>query len=560
GVQVIRYSTKLLSEGEVEILKRFSKVFEQAFTRFLDLQKAEAQAREANIEAALEKVRSRSLAMHKSDELTEVVAILFEKLKELQIHATAVGIAIHIDGSKDLNAFVCGENEAGLVITNYRLPYFNNKIPKDLSNALEKQLDFFVGNYSKEEKNSFYKYVFEHTDEFRHLPEDMKRMIFESPVYNISMVAVKNAVFNINDFEGKVLSKNEVEVIKRFARVFDQSYTRFLDLQKAEAQAREAQIEASLERVRSRALAMHKTDELLDAAELLYKEITGLGITSMNVSYAFVDVEKKYDSYYGINPVDGKIPPFPFVFPHTETVMRSILSSWKKQETFHVVKLDREATLKHQTWVGEHMQATFAENKIPFSVEAFLEVSPQTAMIYTFNFVQGYLFLVGETSLTTQEEEMLLRFTKVFEMTYRRFLDLKQAEAQAREAQIELGLERVRARAMAMQKSDELAELVDTVFKELTKLDFALSWCMINIVDESTMSNMVWGANPEIGKPPESYHMLFEDYRFHHEMFKAWKEKQAKWVFVLKGAEKEIYDEYLFNQTEFRRVPELVQK
>jgi hypothetical protein len=28
--------------------------------------------------------------------------------------------------------------------------------------------------------------------------------------------------------------------------VFDQSYTRFLDLQKAEAQAREAQIEAAL--------------------------------------------------------------------------------------------------------------------------------------------------------------------------------------------------------------------------------------------------------------------------------------------------------------------------
>ena len=39
-------------------LKRFGKVFEQTYTRFLDLQKAEAQAREAQIEAALERVRS----------------------------------------------------------------------------------------------------------------------------------------------------------------------------------------------------------------------------------------------------------------------------------------------------------------------------------------------------------------------------------------------------------------------------------------------------------------------------------------------------------------------
>ena len=61
---------------------------------------------------------------------------------------------------------------------------------------------------------------------------------------------------------------------------------------------------------------------------------------------------------------------------------------------------------------------------------------------------------------------------------------------------------------MAMQKSDELSELVDTVFKELTKLDFALTWCIINIIDESSMSNTVWAANPDINKAPESYHMI----------------------------------------------------
>ncbi len=38
-----------------DIFKRFAKVFEQTYTRFLDLQKAEAQAREAQIEAAWKK-------------------------------------------------------------------------------------------------------------------------------------------------------------------------------------------------------------------------------------------------------------------------------------------------------------------------------------------------------------------------------------------------------------------------------------------------------------------------------------------------------------------------
>ena len=129
----------------------------------------------------------------------------------------------------------------------------------------------------------------------------------------------------------------------------------------------------------------------------------------------------------------------------------------------------------------------------------------------------------------------LLRFAKVFDLTYTRFNDLQKAEAQAREAQIELGLERVRARAMAMQKSDELSELVDTVFKELTKLDFALTWCIINIIDEPSLSNTVWAANPDINKAPESYHMLFEDYPFHHAMMKGWKERKTKYVYTLEG-------------------------
>jgi hypothetical protein len=260
-----------------DIFKRFANVFEQTYTRFIDLKKAEAQAIEAQIEAALEKVRSRSLAMHKSDELNEVIAIVFEKLKGLDIRFTAVGIGILIDGSKDFNSFICGENEAGLVLTNYRLPYFDHKIPNDINHAFEKQLDFFVGQYSKEEKDSFYEYVIDHTAEFRYLPEDIKRMIFESPSYSISMVAVKHAVFNINDFEGNTLSANDIDIIKRFARVFDQAYTRFLDLQKSESQTQKVKVEVALERVRARALAMQEPEELVEVAQVMRHEMGSVG-------------------------------------------------------------------------------------------------------------------------------------------------------------------------------------------------------------------------------------------------------------------------------------------
>ena len=46
-------------------------------------------------------------------------------------------------------------------------------------------------------------------------------------------------------------TEEEEQIVIKFAKEFGSAYQRFLDLQKAEEQAREAQIEASLEKVRS---------------------------------------------------------------------------------------------------------------------------------------------------------------------------------------------------------------------------------------------------------------------------------------------------------------------
>lgn len=54
------------------------------------------------------------------------------------------------------------------------------------------------------------------------------------------------------------LTDKQFEILHRFGKVFNFSYTRFHDLKKAEAQAREAQIEAALERVRTRTMAMNR--------------------------------------------------------------------------------------------------------------------------------------------------------------------------------------------------------------------------------------------------------------------------------------------------------------
>src|SRR5205085_3941822 len=95
-----------------DIFKRFAKVFEQTYTRFLDLQKAEAQAREAKIEASLERVRSKTMAMHNSQDVGDTVTTVFDELVELGIETMRCGIGI-MQESEEMEVWTAKPNVSG---------------------------------------------------------------------------------------------------------------------------------------------------------------------------------------------------------------------------------------------------------------------------------------------------------------------------------------------------------------------------------------------------------------------------------------------------------------
>ena len=251
--------TEAYSPQTQEIQKRFAKVFEQTYTRFLDLQKAEAQAREAKIEAALETIRSRSLAMHHSNEIGNVVAILFEKLKELGLTFDG-GAAIHLFTEGSRNAVICvAEPHLPSPIFN-DLPYdeiafVDNPIILDVWKSKDTGEHIINRHYSFEQKNTYFQYLFRYNDHSK-LPQPVRDFILNARSYTATFISEKNSLLGASSWTDEVFSEADVEVLKRVAKVFEQAYIRFLDLQKAEAQAREAQIEAALERV-SKSLFSH---------------------------------------------------------------------------------------------------------------------------------------------------------------------------------------------------------------------------------------------------------------------------------------------------------------
>ena len=498
--------------------------------------------RELEIEASLEKVRAVAMSMRKADDLMLISEIIYKQIIALGfMNVRNVQIAIDNDEKQLYNGVEYSEYYQNRLV---EVPYDSSPMFREIVNELKRSNNAF---YQKEIRGKEFKAwrTWRMNIDAKNHPD-----IATATSMCFYLHSVGAGMLGISTFNA--ITNDQLEILKRFRNVFELSYSRYIDIEKAEAQAREAQIEAALERVRSRSMAMQKSEELKEVIQVVYEQFVHLNI---HVEHTGFIIDYKARDDMNIWLADKHAVPFQVTIPYFDC------AHWN---SFNEAK---------EKGIDFFANQLFFEEKNKFYQDLFKLIPgvPEETLDYYFScpglaistvllenvglYIENFLGI----PYTDEENKTLMRFGKVFQQTYTLFNDLKQAEAQAREAQIELGLERVRARAMAMQKSDELSELVDTVFKELTKLDFALNWCIINIIDESTMSNTVWAANPDINKAPESYHMLFEDYPFHHAMMKGWKERNARCVYILEGIEKKVYDEYLFNETEFRRVPAAAQ-
>ena len=534
-------STEDRSEESIRLLERFAAVFEGTYTRFLDLKQAEAQAREAKIEAALEKVRSRSLAMHQTDELKEVVSVVFEKLHDLDIvmDNEAASIVIFTEGTKDLILWNAIPEQS--YSKSFHIPYYDTAVITTLSEAKYSGADFFERNYTAEEKEHFWNWAVKYSD-YKDIPDERKKQILESEHFACSVAFTRNSAMLVSSYNGKLLSKKEGEILKRFARVFEQAYVRFLDLQKAEEQAREAQIQLALERVRARTMSMQKSEELHEVIQLIFEQLRQLNFNIDNATFAL--------NYLDTNDFNLWI-----------AVAGAQYATKLDVPYFKHPVFDLFNQAKHKGGLYTDI-LTFEEKNSFF--KHFFKYAPQVAeerkaMIFNQPGYARSTALMKNTALSISnyraipfseaENNTLLRFGQVFDEIYTRFSDLKQAEDQARESQIQLGLERVRAAAMAMHNSHDVGNATALVFSELYKLGINTIRCGVCIVDDLAEQIEVWSANMSLdGKVNRGAGKL--DMKAHPlwlYLLNAWRKKTPSFSFELKGKELEDYYQAIRN-------------
>lgn len=456
GLYIENFSGVPYTNEENAILMRLGKVFQQTYTRFLDLQKAEAQAREAQIEASLERVRSKAIAMQRSEDLAAAVTVVFEEMDKLKLETSRCGIGIIEKERRTVDVWAIVKTKEGYIAK------LNAEVLMDVHPLLQ-------GAYNAWVKQEDFSYMLEGkkiTEYYKALEKE--KFILPDPIKSGQEKEIKMQYYFVTTFQaGGLFAFNDMEfseeaksVLKRFADVFNFTYMRFLDLQKAEAQAKEARIEASLERVRTQAMGMRKSEELSVVSEVIFNELKTLGFRNLRNTEVIINNDEKesvLSYYYSDYGVTGKIE----VFYREHPTVKAWAEEMKKtDDAFTVVEITEREIDEWRKY----------RKKIGYLPDVKLNKAKEV-IYYSYSTGLGALSVSVFKKLSDVELKILERFRNVFGLAYRRYSDVALAEAQAHKAQIEAALERVRARALAMQEPEELFEVAKVLRYEMGLLN-----------------------------------------------------------------------------------------
>ena len=519
-------------QESLQLLERFASVFDLTYTRFNDLKQAEAQAREAKIEVALERVRSKAMAMHKSEDLNPAVATVFEELEKLNLGMLRCGIGILNKENRSVDAWITSKSDQGTTVQ------ISGDEPMDIHPLLQGAFDAWI-------KQQDFSYVLQGEDMIRYYKATgLGNVRLPESQLILSEDELKQQHYHLATFQaGGLFAFRETEfpeeakkVMKRFANVFDLTYKRFLDLQKAEAQAREAKIESALERVRSRTMAMHNSQDVADTVATMFDELVKLGIKTLRCGIGIMQEKEQMEVWTAKPDSTGKAD---LVIGRLDmsrhALLRGAYKGWKNKDEGFSYELKGDDLADYFNVINNHPD---------YPVKYEISSLPSRIFHHDFYFPQGTLFVFSLEQLTAETSQVFKRFSGVFGQTYRRYLDLKNAEAQAREAQIETGLERVRSRTLAMQSSDELAETAAVVFRQLIGLGIEPNRLYIAIIKDESGDLEFWITDEDGNKVSTQYIVNVNRNISIKKMYEGWKAKKKAITIDMQGKELEDWLSY----------------
>lgn len=379
-----------------------------------------AKDREITIEAALERVRAISISIQNTSELQKVVHAVAQELHNMEMDVTGVFLAINNNEIDKKFTFWGSAGVAEKYVKKATIPFLNRPIYTTLAEAATKDAGFFTEEYCKEEKIEFFKHLFKYPPYNSSSPEWKEQLLSCEGGYTRSVfVSHYTSIFVVNFF-GRKLSDSDNNILIRFGKVFEQSYIRFLDLQKAEVQAKNAFKEAALDRIRAEIASMRTAEDLNRITPVIWQELKTLEVPFIRCGISIIDETEENIRLYLTTPGGKALGALNLSFTAND-LTRKTVDHWKKG----IVYKEHWDEQQFINWTTSMVEMGQIDNAEDYRGAAS---SPESLYLHFIPFAQGMLYVGDIAPLTDEKLHLVVAIAKVFSIAYARYEDFKNLE------------------------------------------------------------------------------------------------------------------------------------
>ena len=445
-----------------------------------------------------ERVLEAVTAMRSSDDLLKVVGVVYREIKEFSVDTLGCGITFIDDSTEDMIQYAAWDNPRLLGVSwdSDRLVELDEQVAVAVLDGsitdpatyvrLWRQGDAWQRQRTPEEVETGRRIQIEGMGLHRYIPEPGGAATVTGVPFTYGVVAAI----------GLGLGESQIAAVQELTSALELGYTRYLDFQRLEEQNRELEIEQILERVRGQALGMRRSEDLPGVASAVFRELGTLDLTVWRCGFGiFNDQCEPPELELWYTTAEGDARPAVGTYRLDENASSAIgglYLVWKRGEEHYCT--DRS---------GDELKAMIAhltedrDLSLPEWGERPPEGLPERLWFDYFFFPQGFLQTSVLEPVPGHILGVLKQLAAIFGVAYSRFLELKQAEENARQAERRAAVDRVRAEIATMRTSADLEQLTPLIWKELTDAAVPFFRCGVFIVNEEGKRVQSYLANPQ---------------------------------------------------------------